>query len=235
MARDERMLLGFTAPLFAEIQLWDDRGTPRPGLENMALDEALLIMVRETPVLRAYRWAGPALSFGYFQKHKEVLQALLPGECLVRRWTGGGLVHHAGATTWSLIVPHQHAFAQMRPAASYARLHQVVGQMLEQAGWDGVAVVSSEAPAPAGGLCAEAPSPGDVIWKGKKVAGAGQRRTRQGLLHQGVMFLPEDQLPQDYPCTLAAALAHSVMEFKGLSLLAGAPGRYAGAGWNTQR
>lgn len=230
------MEAGSPAPPFAALQLWDDRLQPRSGPENMALDEALLMAVEEAPVLRTYRWAVPTLSFGYFLKYREAQQALLPGESLVRRWTGGGLVHHAGATTWSLIVPHQHALAQIPPAASYARLHQSVAQMLQQAGWEGISVVPCGAAAPSGGLCAEAPAPGDVIWKSKKLAGAGQRRTRQGLLHQGVIFLPEDGLPVDYPNQLAAAMARAVLKYRRETPgIPPVPDRYGSAHWNDQR
>lgn len=222
---------GSPAPLPA-LQLWDDRTPPRSGPENMAMDEALLMASGDLPVLRTYRWASPTLSFGYFLKHSDARRALLPGETLQRRWTGGGLVHHAGATTWSLTVPHGHPFAQIRPAASYAQLHQAVAQLLQQAGREGISVVPPYAPAPAGGLCAEAPAPGDVIWKGRKLAGAGQRRTRLGLLHQGVIFLPETDLPSDYPAKLAATLGKVVHAFAGLSSSFVDSGRYAEAGWN---
>ncbi len=202
----------------------------------MALDETLLREAGEMPVLRTYRWIVPTLSFGYFLKQEDARQALHPGETMVRRWTGGGLVHHAGATTWSLIVPHRHPFATIRPAASYARLHQAVAQMLQQAGWAETAVVPTESPAPAGGICAEAPAPGDVTWQGKKLAGAGQRRTRQGLLHQGVIFLPEEQLPEAYPNLLGSAMAGAVLEYGGeIPSTTKTADRYASTHWNSLR
>ena len=61
---------------------------------NMALDEALLQAAprQGQAVLRFYGWTEPAASFGYFQKYAEIerLTQLCP---LVRRPTGGGLVH----------------------------------------------------------------------------------------------------------------------------------------------
>ena len=37
------------------------------------------------------------------------------------------------------------------------------------------------------GLCFVEPAKYDVILEGQKIAGAGQRRTRSGLLHQGTL------------------------------------------------
>jgi lipoate-protein ligase A len=40
---------------------------PQSGLENMAIDAALL--ERKIPTFRIYRWAHPTLSLGYFQAY----------------------------------------------------------------------------------------------------------------------------------------------------------------------
>ncbi len=222
---------GFSSPLFDRLQLWDDRVPERDGAWQMAVDEALLAGPGPDPVLRIYRWTEPTLSFGYFLPYEAALKLRHTGEAMVRRWTGGGFVHHAGAFTWTLVVPRSDAFCALRPAMSYAGLHTGLAVALEAAGLGPVTVVPPESPAPGGGLCAGMPAPGDVMKNGRKIAGAGQRRTRSGVLHQGVIFLPETELPASFPDLLAKALAREVQPFLAESL-GGIPlARYLDPGW----
>src|SRR5436190_23896618 len=46
---------------------------PRPGADNMAIDESLLVSAidRQTQTLRIYRWSEPTVSLGYFQKEDD--------------------------------------------------------------------------------------------------------------------------------------------------------------------
>lgn len=194
--------------LFDTILLLDER--PRPGVAawNMALDEALLTG-GQGPLLRVYRWAEPAVSFGYFLPWEEA-EKVAHGRPVMRRWTGGGLVEHGEDFTWSLIVPTRHPVSRLRPAASYGTFHAALADAMRAAGMP-VEQVDVSAPAPAGGLCMTAPAPGDLLRDGKKIAGAGQRRCRHGLLHQGSIF--GVSLPGDFPARLAAALSGSVESF----------------------
>lgn len=85
-------VVGNLSPL-PELVLWRDP-VARSGEEAMAVDEALLEW-GEKPVLRAYRWAEPTVTYGYFDE-EATARAIFPGEELhfVRRWTGGGIVDH---------------------------------------------------------------------------------------------------------------------------------------------
>lgn len=201
------------------------------------MDEALLAHAAETgtPVLRVYRWERPTLSFGYFLTEAEALAARRPGEAMIRRWTGGGLVHHEGSVTWTLVVPVTATFCQTRPVESYVQLHEGLARCLGAAGIAGIRVVPPTQSAPTRGLCAQAPAPGDLLLGGRKVAGAGQRRTRQGLLHQGVVFLPETELPSDFPRRLAAALADPIHPFSPPAGWALPTARYEDPAWNARR
>ncbi|MES2707004.1 MAG: hypothetical protein V4726_10425 [Verrucomicrobiota bacterium] len=191
-------------PLFATLRFLNHRSLPADGAWNMACDEALLKTLEpgEPPILRVYRWDRPTLSFGYFLKYADAIAAAGAEESVIRRWTGGGLVHHGRDFTWSLLVPRSHAFAQVRPAESYGQLHGAVAGALSGLGMGGAVVVPADSPAPRAGLCFEAPAPGDLLLHGRKIAGAGQRRTRQGLLHQASLCLPAVRPPeqnQDQP------------------------------------
>lgn len=58
-------VVGNLSPL-PELVLWRDP-VARSGEEAMAVDEALLEW-GEKPVLRAYRWAEPTVTYGYFDE-----------------------------------------------------------------------------------------------------------------------------------------------------------------------
>jgi lipoate-protein ligase A len=151
---------------------------------NMAIDEALLRSMprMQAAVLRFYSWTEPAASFGYFQKYAEVerMSHLRP---LVRRPTGGGVVPHGADWTYSLAVPIDNAWYDLRATESYRRIHKWIKAAFEGSGitTELAAVARHAAP----GRCFEGYEKSDVLWNGLKIAGAAQRRTRDGLLIQG--------------------------------------------------
>ena len=154
---------------------------PHGAALNMAIDEVLLRTARE-PLLRIYRWARRAISFGYFEKFAE-LNAVEPGWEMVRRWTGGGVVVHGEDLTYTLIVPADHAFARVPARESYRRIHECIGDALRAAGVE--TQLAAATAAKVSGGCFENPAESDVLADDEKIAGAAQRRTRWGLLHQG--------------------------------------------------
>jgi lipoate-protein ligase A len=150
---------------------------PHPAALNMAIDEALL-RAAQAPMLRIYRWARPAVSFGYFGKWAEVQRAW-PDRDAVRRWTGGGIVPHGDDITYSLIVPNTHPFARLGPVESYRAIHEVLAAAL------GNASLATRADPKISEACFENAVQDDVVLAGRKIAGAAQRRSKRGLLHQG--------------------------------------------------
>ena len=160
---------------------WDDV-RPRAAAANMAVDEWLLLRQPPVPVLRSYRWIRPAVTFGFAEKASPV-RARYPGREMTRRWTGGGVVEHGADFTYSLVLPRACAADWQNSAAVYARVHEAVAGVLRARGLPAVRV-GDGAQVP-GSLCFQAPVRHDVLVYGRKVAGAGQRRTREGVLHQG--------------------------------------------------
>ncbi len=148
---------------------------------NMAVDEALLGVITG-PVLRVYRWVRPAVSFGYFERWEPIRMAHLDRDA-VRRWTGGGVVLHGEDFTYSLLIPAGSGMDERGPADSYGVIHWALRRALCDAG------IRAEAAPSAGAkisqACFENPVAHDVMVNGRKVAGAAQRRTRAGLIHQG--------------------------------------------------
>ena len=168
--------------------LWYHSGA-QPAARNMAEDEALLAAMPrlKQPVLRFYAWSEPAATFGYFQKYAEVAgrTRLRP---LIRRPTGGGMVPHDADWTYSAAFPAGHEWHGLAAVASYHRVHAWIqaafGRL--QVATELAAVGRKTAP----GACFEGYEASDVLWQGRKIAGAAQRRNQLGLLIQGSVQPP---------------------------------------------
>ena len=160
-----------------------DSGPGDPAF-NMALDEALLEGAARlvSPVLRFYGWTEPAATFGYFQKFAEVERATLLRP-LIRRPTGGGIVPHDADWTYSLVFPPNHEWYLLKAEESYRRVHEWIRSAFAK-----LKIASELAPAckkSAPGECFVGHVKFDLLWRGRKIAGAAQRRNKLGLLIQG--------------------------------------------------
>lgn len=191
-------------PLLSRLALFEDGA--HSAAWNMAMDEALLELAQE-PVLRTYGWQLPALSFGCFVPLQEV-KAMASARELVRRCTGGGIVVHGTDWTYSLVVPHGEWLAQAPAGASYFHIHQALARALEAGG---VAVGLLADGQGRNGPCFAEPVRHDLVLHGRKVAGAAQRRSRRGLLHQG--SLQGLQAPGGLPGLLARRLSSEAHPF----------------------
>lgn len=191
-------------PWLSELFFFDDL-VPHGAPLNMAIDEALLGGI-PGPVLRVYRWERPAVSFGYFERWAPIRLAH-PDREPVRRWTGGGIVLHGEDLTYSLLIPSAAGLGRP-PVDTYALIHGALCAALADAGIPAAtASVSVEKISEA---CFENPVRHDVLVGGKKVAGAAQRRTRAGLIHQG--SIQSLVLPADFGLTFTTRLAAQVRE-----------------------
>ena len=221
------------AVIFQTLELVADE-PPLGAALNMAVDEALLTHAT-LPILRVYRWARPAATFGYFERWASVA-ALYPPETreLVRRWTGGGVVPHGEDWTYSVIVPKSDPFAGLGAAESYRILHEVLAEAMSAGGFGGVSV-TPQAEEKLSNACFENPAQFDVLAAGRKVAGAAQRRSRFGLLHQG--SVQGISVPDGFGRVLAERLAECTVQ-RSVSLTERgvaaelAAVKYGTAGWN---
>jgi lipoate-protein ligase A len=156
---------------------------PGSPARNMAVDEAVLREVRE-PVLRVYEWDVPAVSLGYFQP------AALAGERpFVRRYTGGGLVDHAHDITYTIVLPRAHPWMEVSAPESYCIIHQGVQAALAACGI--VSELTPQAHAVESEACFQKAVRHDIVAGTQKLSGAAQRRTREGMLHQGSILLAD--------------------------------------------
>jgi lipoyl(octanoyl) transferase len=157
------------------VEVWDFLQSPAAdAATNMAVDEVLLRTAgqRGRPLLRVYAWTQPAISIGYFQKFPHTDREV------VRRPTGGGLVHHGDDTTFTVVVPPGHPLHRMRTADAYSTIHKAVARVTG-------AELQPTGTARGQYECFEKPVAGDVMADGRKLAGGAQRRNRDGMLHQG--------------------------------------------------
>ena len=181
---------------------------------NMALDEALLVAMPrlQAPVLRFYGWTEPAATFGYFQKFSEVERAT-HFRPLIRRPTGGGIVPHDADWTYAAIFPAGHAWHSLKAEASYRHIHDWLRLAFAE-----MKVATELAP------CCQKPAIGhrpsaipsacfigheksDLLWHGKKIAGAAQRRNKLGLLIQGSVQPPVSLQRADFEQAMRGAAA----------------------------
>ncbi|MGI5924268.1 MAG: lipoate--protein ligase family protein [Lentisphaeria bacterium] len=170
-------------PAPEEWHLWLD-GVHDPAF-NMAADEVLLVTAasRGRPLLRVYGWDRPAVSIGYIQRR----DAAPVGYAVVRRPTGGGVVYHDHDYTYTVVLPPGHWLAGLDRIKSYDYINRSV-----QAGLADLTVAAELAnqviPHNVDRLsmiCFKNPTKFDILVDDRKIAGSAQRRTHDGLLHQG--------------------------------------------------
>ncbi len=156
---------------------------------NMALDEAMLETVSRlgSPMLRFYSWTQPAATFGYFQHFAEI-ERTTPLRPLIRRPTGGGFVPHDADWTYSLAFPAGHEWHSLRAEESYRRVHEWIHHAFTRLGVQTELAPCCKKTVP--GQCFVGHEKSDLLWHGKKIAGAAQRRNKLGLLIQGSVQPP---------------------------------------------
>ncbi len=189
--------------------------------ENMALDFLLLQRYPQaTPRFRHYGWRAPAFTFGLSQKLEFVKSQLPAGETfdLCRRPTGGGVVDHREDWTYTLVIPRGHPLEELRATQSYRVAHEALADALRAQGVRAVTKqVVEEVPTDGGpaGVCFQRAEIFDVVndATGEKIAGAAQKRNKQGLLFQGSIWRPAagervdwEKFHDDFVAQLARAL-----------------------------
>jgi lipoate-protein ligase A len=169
----------------------------------MEKDARLLESLGEDPILHLYRWKGKCATYGHFIKVEEFLDrkvAQTIGLDLAKRPTGGGIIFHLWDLAFSVLVPSSHPAFSQNTLDNYAFVNRAVlaaiqellqeKHPLELTPVDGVNLGSG-----CGSFCMAKPTRYDVMLGEKKVAGAAQRKTRHGFLHQGSISLLSPSFP----------------------------------------
>ena len=93
------------------------------------------------------------------------------------------MVSHGEDITYTLIVPRSAPFFRHSARESYRMIHEEIAGYLSRTGR--AVSVAAQSGGRVSDACFENPVAFDLLAGGRKIAGAAQRRTRSGLLHQG--------------------------------------------------
>jgi lipoyl(octanoyl) transferase len=220
--------------IFDDLLLWAD-SQERSGPENMAMDDWLLES-SEKPVLRVYRWRENWGSLGYFGKIAEA-RATFPEVKWVRRWTGGGIVDHRSDWTYTVIAPAREPVSKWKGVEIYRAIHQALAQALAEEGTESSLSNGSQETGAAD--CFSNPVGFDLVdSNGRKIAGAGQRRGKFGLLYQGSLAMPCGDVASEKRSVKFAKMLSNRTEkasFEAPDLSAKIADRYAQLSWTGKR
>lgn len=166
---------------------------------NMALDAELLQKISKTeqPILHLYGWEGDCATYGYFLDPYKILKKESVKRYnlqLARRPTGGGLVFHLTDLAFSILVPARHSAYSVNTLENYAFVNRIVANVVQQflgtkEHPDLLSLETKGIENHSRHFCMAKPTKYDVMWQGRKVGGAAQRRTRHGFLHQGTISI----------------------------------------------
>lgn len=168
--------------------IFSDKNT---ASKNMTIDAQLLKDLRpsDPPILHFYEFSQPAATHGLFLKPEEYLTRVDTLD-VAKRPTGGGVLFHMWDHTFSLLIPSGHALYSNDTMLNYKRIHEIVLEAVREFTKPLFRIhLMSQDPMPlypeTQHYCFAKPTQFDVMIAGKKVAGAAQRRKRNGFLHQG--------------------------------------------------
>ena len=174
--------------------------------ENMSLDAKLLeaLLPDGRPILHLYEWSRPSATYGHFiqpEKHLDLDKAKSYNLDLARRPTGGGIVFHIWDFAFSFLMPANHPRFSLNTLENYEFVNQAVLEavrdLLKLKKTPEIIPDNMEVKAEGcQNFCMGRPTQYDVVLDGMKIAGAAQRRRKQGYLHQGTISLafPEVKL-----------------------------------------
>lgn len=160
--------------------------------ENMAIDLSLLesLKIDDDPILHLYDWSHPfSATYGHFLQPEKIFNdtKLLD---LAKRPTGGGVLFHTWDLAFSVLIPRNHNGYSEDIMKNYKFINDAVliavKKFLQS---EGPMHLLPEDPIAldeyAQFFCFAKPTKYDVMFGGKKIAGAAQRRKKNGFLHQG--------------------------------------------------
>lgn len=159
----------------------------------MRLDEEMLFSLdpQGAPILHFYEWEAPSATYGYFLDPAEELDLAAvkrAGISLAKRPTGGGIVFHLWDYAFSFLMPAEHPFCYPTPLENYRFINRYVAEAMRPI-IPNFSELFEDSEGGTGSFCMAKPTMYDVIVEGKKVAGAAQRRRKNGYLHQGTISL----------------------------------------------
>jgi lipoate-protein ligase A len=166
------------------------------GAALLGLDLALLDLAgRGVATVRTYRWRTPTVSFGRHEAVRstwDVDGMRAAGWQLVRRPTGGRALLHVEVVTYAVAMP----LPRIVPwSAAYAAVNARLLRALHVLGVPATLATEPASPAlaPRGAACFAAPSAGELLLHGAKLAGSAVWRTRDAYLQHGSLLVHDRQ------------------------------------------
>ncbi|MCH9622078.1 MAG: Octanoyltransferase LipM [Chlamydiia bacterium] len=167
--------------------------------ELMKIDEQLLLKMKQDdqPILHFYDFVKPSFTFGVFIKPENIMnqKVYIKDFDFSKRPTGGGVLFHVWDFAFSCLIPKNHAGYKDDVMESYKYINDRIAKGLSPFIKDSKGDFSllPIEPEPMDDLCKNfcfaKPTKYDIMYGGKKLCGAAQRRKNQGYLHQGSISL----------------------------------------------
>jgi lipoate---protein ligase len=166
---------------------------------NMEYDAELLKALTPTslPILHLYDWIKPSLTYGFFARPERLLNLAAVQKHdfdLARRPTGGGVVFHVWDLAFSILIPAGSSLFSQNTLDNYELINQGVFTVVQD--FIGKSALMSLTPHDSmmknpdqAFFCMARPTKYDLVVGKKKIAGAAQRKMKQGFLHQGTIAL----------------------------------------------
>ena len=155
-------------------------------------------------ILHLYEWVRPSITCGYFVDSKKILNLEnieKRGIEVAKRPTGGGVVFHMWDMAFSFLMSSSCNKFYFNTLKNYEFVNSCVLKVVEEFlkfKNEGIELISYDMPSDSylRNFCMGRPTKYDVLIKNKKVAGAAQRRTKNGYLHQGTIALvmPQEEI-----------------------------------------
>ena len=175
--------------------------------KNMAIDAELLEKMdpKDAPLLHFYEWESPSVTYGYFLRPDaffDLPKAKTVGLSLARRPTGGGVTFHLTDFAFSVLIPAGFPHYFTCSLDNYHFINSLVKRavkgVLKKTGLSLLTQTVSSTQNTCADFCMAKPTQYDVMLGPWKIAGAAQRRKKQGYLHQGSISitLPDQALLQ---------------------------------------
>lgn len=152
---------------------------------------------KSAPIMHFYEWEGFSATYGYFMdpfRYLDKAEVDRLSVALARRPTGGGLVFHIWDLAFSILIPSAHAAFSANTLENYHTINALVSAAIAEFAARPIplALIPQDAPSSVAGadrFCMAKPTQYDVVSGKQKIAGAAQRKTKAGFLHQGTISL----------------------------------------------
>jgi lipoate-protein ligase A len=173
---------------------WTYEKTLKQSASFIMEKDARLLESVETPTLHFYEWQNDAATYGCFTNPQNFLNldnVKKQQLDLAKRPTGGGIVFHITDLAFSVLLPSSHKKFSINTLENYAFVNEAVIESIQNLKLTPTLLKEEIIPldTACNYFCMAKPTIYDVIIEGKKIAGASQRRTKKGFLHQGTISI----------------------------------------------